>query len=649
MSPINRRGFVAAAAGAAAAAVAVSPEAFAAGRPLGAAADGELSATDGDSLNYDDTTDFTNADKGFIAALTPGVVKNAAGKVVWDNDAYAFLKGDAPKTANKSLWRQSQLVSKQGLYKVTDRIYQVRGLDLANMTIVEGDTGIIVIDTLISAETAAAALKLYRDNRGDKPVTGLIYTHPHVDHFGGAYGVLPNGAGSVPVYAPEGFVEHAVSENVYAGTAMTRRSSYMYGAQLPKSAAGQIGCGLGQNVSLGTVGLITPTKYVSETGQVETIDGVKIEFQMTPGTEAPAEMNFLFPDLRAVCMAENATHTMHNIITLRGAQVRDAREWAHYLNESVELFSGQVDVAFAQHHWPTWGEENIVGLLESQRDLYTYMHDQTLRMINIGKTGREIAEEIVLPPALAEVWANRGYYGSLSHNVKGIYQRYMGWFDANPAHLWEHPPVEEAKRYVKALGGRGATVAKALEFVHKGDLRFAATLLNHVVFADPEHTRAKKELAKVYTTLAHASENAVWRNFYLTGAMELLNGVKPGESTSVSPTMMMALSVDQLIDSVAIRINGPKAWDLKIKMDWTFPALGTTWHLLLQNGALTYRSDAKADSAAGVTLTMTKPQLLQMLGGAGLGDIKVAGDVTLLQKLLAVVDKPDANFAVVTP
>ncbi|MCQ4213128.1 alkyl/aryl-sulfatase [Streptomyces longispororuber] len=633
MSPINRRHFIAAATGAAAAAVAVSP---AAASTLGTAAD--------------DDVDFTNADRGFIAALTPGVVKNAAGKVVWDNDAYDFLKKDAPTTVDKSLWRQSQLVRKQGLYKVTDRIYQVRGLDLSNMTIVEGDTGLIVIDPLISAETAAAALKLYRDHRdaAGKKVTALIYTHPHVDHFGGAYGVLPDGAGDVPVVAPEGFLEHAVSENVYAGTAMTRRSGYMYGAHLPKSAKGQVGCGLGQNVSLGTVGLIAPTRSITRTGQVETFDGVRIEFQMTPGTEAPAEMNFVFPDLRAVCMAENATHTMHNVITLRGAQVRDAREWAHYLDESIGLFDGRVDVAFASHHWPTWGGAEITELLTQQRDLYAYMHDQTLRMINLGMTGREIAEEIKLPPAL-EGWANRGYYGSLSHNVKGIYQRYMGWFDANPAHLWEHPPVDEAKRYVKAMGGRSATVAKARAFAREGDLRFAATLLNHVVFADPGHRAAKSELARVYTKLGYATENAVWRNFYLTGALELTEGVRQGESSTVSPTMMMALSVDQLIDSVAIRINGPEAWDLRIAMDWSFPVLGVVYHLTVQNGVLTYRSDAEGDPGAGVTLTMTKAQLLALLGGKGLGEIRVEGDVSLLQKLLAVVDKPDPNFAIVTP
>ncbi|MEV0524617.1 alkyl sulfatase dimerization domain-containing protein [Streptomyces sp. NPDC050439] len=634
MTPLNRRTFVAAAAGAAAAAVAMNPQtAF--------AIDREGSSKGGD--------DFADAEKGFVAALTPGVVKNAKGQVVWDADAYDFLEKGAPKTAHKSLWRQSQLVSKQGLYKVTDRVYQVRGLDLSNMTLIEGDTGVVVIDPLISAETAAAALKLYREHRGEKVVTGLIYTHPHVDHFGGCRGVLPDGGGDVPVLAPDGFMEHAVSENVYAGTAMQRRSGYMYGALLPKSPAGQIGCGLGQTVSLGSIGLIPPTTDITETGQVETVDGVRFEFQMTPGTEAPAEMNFVLPDLRAVCMAENATHTMHNIITLRGAQVRDARQWAHYLGESVVLFDGRVDVAFASHHWPTWGGDTIVELLEQQRDLYAYMHDQTLRMINAGMTGREIAEEIELPPALAGVWANRGYYGSLSHNVKGIYQRYMGWFDGNPAHLWEHPPVEEAERYVKAMGGRTATVAKAKAFAKSGDLRFAVTLLNHVVFADPGHKTAKAELARLYTTLGQASENAVWRNFYLTGAQELREGVRDSPTTVASADMLMALSVDQLIDSVAIRVNGPKAWDLRLRMDWSLPALGKVWHLTLRHGVLTYRSDTKKDPEAGVTLTMTKPQLLAMLGGKGLGDIKVEGDASLLTDLLGVVEKPDPKFAIVTP
>ncbi|MES5822913.1 alkyl sulfatase dimerization domain-containing protein [Streptomyces sp. RG80] len=647
MTPMNRRGLIAAATGAAAAAVALSPEsAVAFGRDAGARGN---SAMDIDGLDFSDDGDFKAADRGFVAALTPGVVKNSAGKVVWDNDAYDFLEGPAPKTADPSLWRQSQLARKQGLYKVTDRIYQVRGLDLSNMTIIEGDTGVIVIDPLISAETAAAALKLYRDHVADKPVTGLVYTHPHVDHYGGCRGVLPDGAGDVPILAPAGFMEHAVSENVFAGTAMTRRSIYMYGAHLDTGPAGQIGCGLGQNISTGTVGLLEPTTYISTTGQRETVDGVVIEFQMTPGTEAPAEMNFLFPELRAVCMAENATHTMHNIITLRGAQVRDAKQWAGYLTESIGLYAGRADVAFASHHWPTWGNDEIVALLEAQRDLYAYLHDQTLRMINAGMTGREIAEEFRLPPALAEVWANRGYYGSVSHNVKGIYQRYMGWFDANPAHLWEHPPVAEAKRYVKALGGMTRALSAARSFVRDGDLRFAATLLNHCVFADPGQRKAKRLLAEVYEKLAHATENAVWRNFYLTGAMELREGVRAPETTSDSTDVKAALSVDQLIDAMSVRIDGPRAWDLDVAVDWHLPGQGKYWHLRLRHGVLTYTVDAAPSPSAELTLTMDKVQLLQLLAGKGLGTIRTSGDVTLLTKLLSVVVTPTADFAIVTP
>jgi alkyl sulfatase BDS1-like metallo-beta-lactamase superfamily hydrolase len=642
MTPLNRRGFVAAAAGAAAAAVAMSPESAAA---LGQ----EQSDTDMDEIDFSNKDDFAAADKGFIAALNPGVVKNAAGDVIWDNDAYAFLKGNAPKTADASLWRMSQLTRKQGLFKVTNRIYQVRGLDLSNMTIVEGDTGVIVIDPLISAETAAAALKLYRDHVADKEVTGLIYTHPHVDHYGGCRGVLPNGAGDVPIIAPEGFMEHAVSENVYAGTAMTRRSVYMYGAQLPKGPAAHVGCGLGQNISTGTIGLLEPTRYVSATGQRLTVDGVVMEFQLTPGTEAPAEMNFLFPDLRAVCMAENATHTMHNIITLRGAQVRDAKEWAAYLTESIGLYGGRVDVAFASHHWPTWGNDEIVALLEAQRDLYAYMHDQTLRMLNSGLTAREIAAEFQLPPALAEVWANRGYYGSISHNVKGIYQRYMGWFDANPAHLWEHPPVAEAKRYVKALGGITLAVSKAREFVRDGDLRFAATLLNHCVFAEPDRKKPRQLLAQVYEKLAYTTENAVWRNFCLTGAMELREGVKPPSATSDSTDVKAALSVDQLIDAMSVRVDGPKAWDLDLAMDWYLPGQATYWHLRLKHGVLTRTSSASPNPSAGLTLTMNKVQLLQLLAGKGLGAIQVSGDVTSLTALFSVLVTPTADFAIVTP
>ncbi|WP_329119805.1 alkyl/aryl-sulfatase [Streptomyces sp. NBC_01465] len=603
--------------------------------------------------SFADTTDFTNADRGFITALAPAVVTNSEGRVVWDNDAYGFLSAECPDTAHPSLWRQAQLLVKQGLYEVTEGIYQVRGLDLSNMTIVEGDTGVIVIDPLISNECAAAALALYRGERGDRPVTGVIYTHSHGDHFGGVRGVLPEDFSAVPILAPEGFLEHAVSENVYAGNAMTRRAIYMYGDRLAKSPEGHIGAGLGMTTSTGTTSLVAPTVDITHTGQEETVDGVRIVFQVTPGTEAPAEMNFHFPDRRALCMAENATHNMHNILTLRGAVVRDSRVWAHYLDEAIGLFAEGSDVAFASHHWPTWGKQEIVTFLAQQRDLYAYMHDQTLRMLNSGLTGLEIAEQMELPPALENNWHTRGYYGSLSHNVKAIYQRYMGWFDGNPSHLWEHPPVDNAKRYVDCMGGTDAVVTKAARYTADGDLRFAATLLGHAVFAEPDHAAAREALAAVYTKLGHGSENGPWRNFYLTGAKELKSGPEKITLNMAGPEMVMALTVEQLIDSLAVRVNGPRAWDLDLTVDWVFTDLNSRHRLTLSNGALTHLGHEAAAPVTGgpaaLTLTFTKAQLVGMLAGRGLDGITTEGDPQVLGQLMSVLDEPDKAFAIVTP
>lgn len=603
-------------------------------------------------VDFDDTTDFDNASRGFVAELDTPQVRTADGRVIWDVDAYRFLDGDCPPTANPSLWRQSKLCNIGGLFEVTEGIYQVRNLDLSNMTFVEGREGVIVIDPLISAETAAAGLALYRRHRGDKPVTGMIYTHSHVDHFGGAKGILPEGHPAVPILAPEGFLEHAVAENVYAGNAMSRRAVFMYGAVLAKAPDGQIGTGLGMTNSTGTVTLIPPTVDITHTGQEEEIDGVRIVFQLTPGTEAPAEMNFLFPDRRALCMAENATHNMHNVLTLRGAVVRDSRIWARYLDEAIARFGDKADVAFASHHWPTWGRENWTAWLAGQRDMYSYMHDQTLRLTNQGFTGPEIAEQLEFPPALDSLWANRGYYGSTSHNTKAIYQRYMGWFDGNPAHLWEHPPVEQARRYVADYGGIDAIVAKGREYADAGDTRFAATLLGHAVFAEPGHAGAKEALAQVYDTLGHGSENGTWRNFYLVGAAELRGGPSPIGAQTASTEMLGALSLDMIVDSLAVRLDGLRAAERDFIMDWELTDENRVHRITVSRGALTHRTptpETPAPEPADLILSLTRAQLLGAVVGGGLDGITMKGDETLLEWFLGLLDNPDPRFPIVTP
>jgi alkyl sulfatase BDS1-like metallo-beta-lactamase superfamily hydrolase len=603
------------------------------------------------ALPFHDERDLHSATRGLVGRRATGVVTDEDGRVVWDNDSYAFVTGASPDTVNPSLWRQSTLVAEQGLFEVVPGIYQVRGLDLSNMTVVEGETGVLVIDPLISVETAAAALALYREHRGHRPVTAVLYTHSHVDHFGGVKGVTTQedvDSGRVPVIAPEGFMEHAIEENVYAGTAMTRRAGYMYGAALPRGVRGQVGAGLGQTTSTGSVTLIRPTVDVTATGQELTVDGIRMVFQMAPGTEAPAEMHFYFPDHGALCMAENATHTLHNILTLRGAVVRDAHAWSSYLTEALDLFGADAQVAFASHHWPTWGNGAVVEYLELQRDLYAYLHDQTLRMLNQGMTGEEIAEAMEMPPALEDSWHARGYYGSVSHNVKAVYQRYMGWYTGNPSQLWKHPPVESARRYVEFMGGPDAVVAKARTSFDAGDLRWVAEVLNHVVFADESHEAARELLADTYEQLGYGAENGTWRSAYLSGAYELRHGSFGTPASTGSPDMLAALTPSQLLDSLAIRVNGPRAWDLRVTLDWVVVDTDQTFRLQLRNGVLTYSTFPQRDAAQAV-VTASRAGLLGVLAGAGDVDVEVQGDQSAVATLLSVLDAPDPDFAIVTP
>jgi alkyl sulfatase BDS1-like metallo-beta-lactamase superfamily hydrolase len=593
-----------------------------------------------------DRTDFENAERGRVARFDPGVITGPDGRVVFDADAYTrALSGECPDTVNPSLWRQCRLTSIQGLFEVTEGIYQVRGIEISNMTLVEGDSGVIVIDPLVSAECAAAGLALYRAHRGNRPVTAVIYTHSHIDHFGGVLGVVDADT-TVPIVAPEGFLDHAVSENVYAGTAMLRRGVYQAGTSLPIGVTGNLGMGLGTGASAGTVGLVAPTLDVTHTGQEEVLDGVRIVFQLTPATEAPAEMNFHFPQRHALCMAENATHNLHNILTPRGAEVRDARGWSRYIAEAVELFADDTDVAFASHHWPTWGRDNIVKYLREQRDLYAFLHDQTLRLLNQGYTPTEIAETVQMPPALDAQWHTHGYYGTVNHDLKAIYQRYLGWWDCNPAHYWQHPPEAAARRYVDTLGGVDVTVAKAREYADAGDLRFAAELAGHAVFAAPDDQGARDLLADVFTRIGYGAEAATWRNIFLTGALELRQPARPVPVSSAG--IAAALTVTQLFDSIAIRIDGQRAWDTTASIRWQFSDSGETYRMELSNGALIHHPTSRSEPA-DLVVTLTRAQLLGMVGGAGANGIQFEGDAKILDTILSLTDEPDPAFAIVTP
>ncbi len=489
---------------------------------------------------------------------------------MWDLNAFPFLQEEtAPASVNPSLWRQSRLLSLfHGLFQVTEGVYQIRGFDLSLMSIIESDSGYVVVDPLLSIQTAKAGMDLVYRHLGQKPIVAVIYTHSHVDHWGGVKGVITQtevDAGKVKVIAPEHFLEHAISENIIAGNVMSRRASYMYGNLLPRDAQGQVGAGLGQTTSTGAVSLIDPTDYITGTGQTMVVDGLEIEFQLTPGTEAPAEMNFLFPKYRALCMAENTTHNMHNLYTLRGAAVRDPLAWAYFINEAMELYAGRYDLLFASHHWPTWGIEESNDFLKKQRDMYKYLHDETLRLANQGYTILEIPEIIELPTELFRAWYNRGYYGTVSHNVKAVYQRYLGFFDGNPADLHPLPPTAAGKKYVEFMGGAASLLEKARQSFDAGEYRWVAQVVNHLVFADPDNQAARALQADALEQLGYQAESGPWRNFYLSAAKELRDGVMDlAAPKTITPDTVRATPLEMFFDLLAVRLNGPKAAGKKI-------------------------------------------------------------------------------------
>ncbi|MFJ5953942.1 alkyl/aryl-sulfatase [Streptomyces noursei] len=681
-----------------------------------------------------DGRDFADASRFQIAPPDVPVIMSRKDpeKVVWDFTAYDFLDPDLRAqmpSVNGSLHRQGELTAIAGLFQVTScreyRIYQVRGYDLSNMTIVEHDAGLVIIDPLACYETAQAALQLFRDKteltKEQRPVKGLIYTHCHVDHFGGARGIFaelgdPVDPG-VPIVAPDGFLEHAISENVYAGPAMARRAQYMYAAQLDKGPMGQVGSGLGLTISTGEVTLIPPTHYIGGP-QYQPVPkgswsgsyvipwrpglyvfeefGFPLVLQLTPGTEAPAEMNIYFPDARTLCIAENATHTMHNILSLRGAQVRDAHAWSKYLTEAIQTFGKETDVLFASHHWPVWAEaeheepggklsnERILEFLNKQRDMYGYLNDQSLRLINDGRTGIEISEELQdLPPGLRDHWYNRGYYGSMSHNLKAVYQRYMGWYDGNPAHLWELPPVEAGAAYVTAMGGAEAVVDQAQQAYDRDTpdgYRWAAELLNHVIFAaaaedgsplaEPQVTRAKELQAKVFTQLGYGSENGTWRNAYLTGAQEVVNGPQPLIVSQSSSDLIRSTTLDQYFSALARSVDGPTAAEqhlAPIALNWVFTdaqgaATGEKCTTTLRNGVLVFvEGGDRFVELPAATVTLSRQTLNELAETPGFKEnfnkAVQAGKITLegeraqeaTDAVFSTLTLPDPKFAIVTP
>lgn len=611
------------------------------------------------SLPFEDRSDFDEAERGFIASLPEGITSADGQRTIWSMKPYAFITGIAPATVNPSLWRQAQLNNFHGLFKVADRLYQIRGLDDSNMTIVESDSGLIVVDTLSAMESAKAAMDLYFENRPQKPVVAVIFTHTHVDHFGGVKGVISEvdvRAGKVKVFAPDQFMDFAVADNIVAGNAMFRRSLYQFGQVLPQGERGQVDAGHGKTVpSGGTLTLIAPTDLIKESYETRTIDGVEIEFHLVPGSEAPAEMTLYFPKFKVLNMAEDTNHTMHNLYTLRGADVRDARLWSRYISEALDRYGDRIEVLIAQHQWPTWGTERITTFLKKQRDMYKFIHDQSVRLLNRAYTPSEIAETLKMPASLANDWSTRGYYGTLSHNAKAVYQKYLGWYDANPANLSPLPPIDQARRTVEYMGGADAVITRAREDFKAGNYRWVASVMNQVVFAEPTNRQARELGADALEQLGYQAEAATWRNAYLMGAMELRNGVTKLPGAAASLDVIKAIPTDAIFDLWAVRLNPEKAEGKTLVINWRFSDVGEEFALNLENSALTIaRGKLVANADAGFTLTRAtlNSVLIRQTTFADAirsGDIAAAGQSGKLAQLIGMLDEIVPDFPIVEP
>jgi alkyl sulfatase BDS1-like metallo-beta-lactamase superfamily hydrolase len=601
---------------------------------------------------------YEDATRGFIGAFPSSQIKQPDGTIIWDNQQFSFIHGKAPDTVNPSLWEQEKLNNLHGLFKVTEGIYQIRGYDLANLTLVEGKTGWIVIDTMVTEELAAQTLAFAKSLlNSDKPISAVIYTHSHVDHFGGVRGVLPDynqQHSAVDIIAPSGFMEHAIAENVLAGNAMTRRATYQFGHGLGYGPRSGVGSGLGKGISRGTIGLIAPTVTIAKTGDKLLVDGIEIEFQLTNNSEAPAEMMFYFPQFKALCLAEVVTRHMHNVYTIRGAQARNALLWSKFINEAIDLFPA-AEVAFGSHHWPVWGQQNIKQFLVNQRDTYRFIHDRALHLANKGATMNEIGAADFFPQQLAADSNSRGYYGSLSHNMRGTYNYYLGYYDGNPSNLNPLTNSQRAARYIELFGGAEALLAAAKKAYEKGDYQWAVELLNHVVFAQPEHLSARQLQADAFEQLAYQAEAATWRNAYLVAAQELRHGPITAITTTQGPDVLQGMSIELILDYLALRLNHQKTDGLAVKINLQFTDLDQQWALELSNSVLNNRQ-GRLLTDADLTLRWTRGQFLALvLGQVSFQEllksqaIEVEGDVTALAKIFAHIETFDPTFNIVTP
>ena len=620
------------------------------------AATREANAALAAALPLDEAEDFAEARRGLVESDPNALVRLPSGKT-WEPKLFAFVDGAAPPTVNPSLWRQAKLNGTHGLFQVAEGIYQVRGYDVSNMTWIRGQTGWIVVDPLTGIESATAAIALARKHLGQDPVVAVIFTHSHLDHFAGVKAVLPETAAeAVRIVAPRRFVEEATSENVLAGAAMGRRASYQFGSTLPVGPRAYVDTGLGKQPLAGTTSFAVPTDVVDRTPQEIDLDGRRFVFQYVPDSEAPAELAFYLPDAKAYCGAEIVNRTMHNLYTLRGAKVRDAFKWSGYIDDAIQRFA-DVEIVFTSHNWPTFGHERSIAFLKGQRDTYRYIHDQTLRLANQGWTSREIAEELELPPALARSFANRGYYGTLRHNAKAVYQFYFGWYDGNPANLNPLPPAELAKKYVEALGGAAAVKEKARAAFEGGEYRWAATLLDHLVFADEKDADARELLARTYDQLGYQAESGVWRSVYLTGANELRHGIPAGGlDPRTAEGILERVPLDLFFSAMATRVNGAKAAEQeRTVLNFVFTDVGETHVLELENAVLHHRQ-READPEAAVTVKLTRGLFIRLgLNQVGLrelifsDELDVDGSRTALLSFFRLLDPIDPNFPIVTP